>query len=1300
MKIKIVIIILFFLIFLSINFISALPEPEAYWSFDEKRGVMVKDGSGNNHHGWKRWDAPWIKDGIKDGALRLRDRVRVYNLRNLRPNKDFTGCTAFRSNLGKAKFSFVRVIGAGRAWGIYLNLQDDTIEGWTYDGSWGQPAKSKNKFEENRWYFVCIVHEFNSNLKLYVNGELQNPGNIRRNVKPSRRSRFEIGMKGLKNNLDVDESYFFNEALTESEIRELYIQSGGKCSDECENKNDKICVDLEEESKDKEVTAKFWGNQGPWEVQGGKGVKAPTLALSNLLEGQTVKVTNIKGIYSRRIYPKYCPPKYCRDDLETACNEHTYGDFTDDDKNKIGESILLANFETVVPAGASKLYIHTKEGKTTYFDNSGNRQTRPRKYDKPCSVTFEVTEENGGDEDLMSNTGYKVCGNYDEDKCLEWGEVTQCMIGCEDGTCLEDEIEDVEYLTGENKKRMDLYNNKEVFMISNTNWKNVLPWVSTTTWTQQEGDDDNCKRGYGTPDNVCVNPFLIWHEEESSFDPDSIIHFLQQYLEIKKNNKGITGLAVENGNNNTNGTDERSSQQYDSNIQLPPPFEITIIGKIAQEFVDLLITEPEFGAGLSEEQIKKVKPEDYLSYWENCIEVVYVEDNYELALLASTYASLINAPLIIQESKWDNEEVFAGRKIICVGDVKPPKGRKCNEKYGTKEKLQKKYVELTKTNKMILTNPNDLDISDKETLSTEKSGQINEINTKTSLISASLAASKHQVLVTIPNNKFSSLNPNSYYLKGFSKSENFNEIFEINNKLKSNYKNLYGDFECNTGDSCSSGFSKKDLKIFKTQEIVIDTSSVSVLDITQVRLLTGNFVNCPSGFVIVKIDYGGIPLKEDILKCNTKSNIFLGDHSGYNLWISGGFNNEAGKRKKGTFKNLKLDKFEIKIYGGDFVPKDNGWLLQMFAKFRGELIDCDRGDNCDLSKYLEENVKVPIAYKDSYYKFKDIDISKEYYLSYKIDKIKDYKDDNFNIYINGNLFLEDIKISHSFKDSIEIPSELLKENTEIKIRGPNKAYYAEIKIIPKNYYITFMGAHNAIPHRFKIKFRRLFENLDSIVYSDFNGDFLSDFYVGRIKGLTTSDVSSLVARNLFYNHMPRTNNMKFITSQDTSERRYGWISYVTSKSNQFTRLGYNAIAKTSNEMADKFNPEEWKDQDTVFYLDHGMSNWAGIKSKDIPPLTNSVFLNFACKTDSSNNANAFSLNSIRNGAIAYFGAVDISSAHNKMWYEVFDRIYKKNEPLGKIFKDSVKIADYGGHGRESSFIGDPTFVLNPPYLTK
>ena len=182
--------------------------------------------------------------------------------------------------------------------------------------------------------------------------------------------------------------------------------------------------------------------------------------------------------------------------------------------------------------------------------------------------------------------------------------------------------------------------------------------------------------------------------------------------------------------------------------------------------------------------------------------------------------------------------------------------------------------------------------------------------------------------------------------------------------------------------------------------------------------------------------------------------------------------------------------------------------------------------------------------------------------------------------------------------------------------------------------------------------------------------------------------------------MPRTNNMKFITSQDTSERWHGWIIYATGKSGQFTRLGYNAIAKTSNEMADKFNPEEWKDQDTVFYIDHGSSNWAGIKSKDIPPLTNSVFLNLACLTDSSNNANAFSLNSIRNGAIAYFGALDISSIHNKMWYEVFDRIYKKNEPLGKIFKDSVAVADSKGHGRESSFIGDPTFILNPPYLTK
>ncbi len=40
--------------------------------------------------------------------------------------------------------------------------------------------------------------------------------------------------------------------------------------------------------------------------------------------------------------------------------------------------------------------------------------------------------------------------------------------------------------SNENKKAISLYSGKEVFLISDKNWKDVLPLVPVTTWTQQE----------------------------------------------------------------------------------------------------------------------------------------------------------------------------------------------------------------------------------------------------------------------------------------------------------------------------------------------------------------------------------------------------------------------------------------------------------------------------------------------------------------------------------------------------------------------------------------------------------------------------------------------------------------------------------------------------------------------------------------------------------------------------------------------------------------------------------------------
>lgn len=270
-----------------------------------------------------------------------------------------------------------------------------------------------------------------------------------------------------------------------------------------------------------------------------------------------------------------------------------------------------------------------------------------------------------------------------------------------------------------NQKNPNMYNEKQVFLISNRDWKHVVQLVPLTTWTVPEGhpdlewcnilkNEDGTVRTFnenGIVNYVCGYPTLIYHEEENGFDADSIIYFMQQYNTEK----------------------------------------VIIIGETPKELDNLLVAERDFGAGLSEENIERVNINDFLFYWNNYESVVYVEDNYELSLIASSYASLINAPLIIENGRLDYGGIFVNKNVICVGNV----NKHCDERYNLEE-LQKKYVDLTKTDKIILVNPSDLDIKVEEEFNPEKSrGSINEIYSRTSLVAPILASSKHEIILSI-----------------------------------------------------------------------------------------------------------------------------------------------------------------------------------------------------------------------------------------------------------------------------------------------------------------------------------------------------------------------------------------------------------------------------------------------------------------------------------------------------------------------------------------------------------------------
>ena len=343
----------------------------------------------------------------------------------------------------------------------------------------------------------------------------------------------------------------------------------------------------------------------------------------------------------------------------------------------------------------------------------------------------------------------------DEEQCSY--ETEYCDYGCSagDGTCLQSADE-------YNLKDMTKYDPIDVFLISDKEWKDVLQLVPLTTWSGDEWtwEGDGCNTGYGTPDFVCAYPTLVYHEEEDAFDADSIIHFLQQY--------GANSLTI--WTHSPDSFESACSDGYDNDRD-----GVTDSNDVDCRLLSLLNAQPDFGAGISYSNIEikdfgeeegeavtmssvaaSASQEDYLSYWQSNKEVVFVEDDYGLALEASVYAAIKNAPLVIEGSALDKASTYRYKDVICVlsgPDSASPYGDECDQVYDLDE-LRQEYLDETyfndgfDTDKIVLVNPNDLEISFEDSFYPEKSANaINDTYSKASLSAPFIASAKRQILL-------------------------------------------------------------------------------------------------------------------------------------------------------------------------------------------------------------------------------------------------------------------------------------------------------------------------------------------------------------------------------------------------------------------------------------------------------------------------------------------------------------------------------------------------------------------------
>jgi hypothetical protein len=301
------------------------------------------------------------------------------------------------------------------------------------------------------------------------------------------------------------------------------------------------------------------------------------------------------------------------------------------------------------------------------------------------------------------------------------------------------------------------------FLISDEHWQDVMELIPVAVYTE---------------DGVVHSaPVLIYHLERRAervgeaaavktyFDADSIIHFLQQYEPGKL-------YVVEH-------TPGDTPRELEDVLYLDPEEDEAGMGPLLrkEQYVEKERAAA-FGGIVEKDKVVRITPRDYYDselfpHWNSegaMKEAVLVnDDDYEGALMAAVYASYRHAPLLVAnpsaigndpavKNKYD---IFLyGKTVTIVEDGDSLKS--LFDYYDdalTLPELQKEYVGLTGTGRVIMTNPADIYASLALTpqpwapynvLWPERGGgSIRRYYYKTSMSAPVLAAAKHELIITV-----------------------------------------------------------------------------------------------------------------------------------------------------------------------------------------------------------------------------------------------------------------------------------------------------------------------------------------------------------------------------------------------------------------------------------------------------------------------------------------------------------------------------------------------------------------------
>ena len=189
--------------------------PVAEWTFDEGRGDLVRDRSGNGNDG-KIFGASWVRQA--DGhALRF-DGVDDHVDCGAGPSLEITGNVSMQAWIKPTDMGWAGAAIAGKSYNQYQLLYSTRGLCWWYVGSGSNSVG--NKLTLNQWWHVTGTYD-GDRRRIYINGRLA--GSAKSPAPKGQGGHFFMGAVGKKFFQGfLDNVRVYDRTLTESEIVESF----------------------------------------------------------------------------------------------------------------------------------------------------------------------------------------------------------------------------------------------------------------------------------------------------------------------------------------------------------------------------------------------------------------------------------------------------------------------------------------------------------------------------------------------------------------------------------------------------------------------------------------------------------------------------------------------------------------------------------------------------------------------------------------------------------------------------------------------------------------------------------------------------------------------------------------------------------------------------------------------------------------------------------------------------------------------------------------------------------------------